>query len=205
MQCRAALAALTAAALCPHFAAAQGGTGAASLPGVVKGWNASVGTAADRAQVEKYFNVSIADNDSLWQHNKLSLLAGRDIKIVDFSVIERNAINTAIEVICKTQSVVWTLQKGPGGIVGDMVEHVDGFYTGLSKTAGWVGPNSWVETDSKYMGSITTLNDWGINTIVDQTADSVTIMYWSMKKGKFSMRWQLQAEPSSSDTWDIYT
>ena len=52
------------------------GDNSAPIPGLVDGWNTSVGTAAEREAAARHYHVTIADDDSLWKHNVFTPFAG---------------------------------------------------------------------------------------------------------------------------------
>merc|ERR1712166_1476515 len=167
--------------------------------GLVDGWNTSVGTAAEREAAARHFHVTIADDDSLWKHNVFTPFAGKTLKMVGIKILKRNAFNTVIEYKVKQGNVAWTVEPGPQGVWGPMVEHIDGEYTGTSRNAGYASPSEWIENDYKVFLGHKIENDWGLVNATSWDKTTVVIDYQSYQKGHFIMTWQLPQEPVSSE------
>jgi len=151
----------------------------------------------NRKTVEEYFGVTVSNNSSLWSENALTPFVGRTLKIVSFEVIERNLINTGIQFIRETSTVLWTMEPGcADGVIGSMDEHIRGSLTGVSHTAGWVNSTTFLENDDKFLlGKLKVLDDWGLFNVEEATATSITILYRSMQKGVFRMRQEIVNRP----------
>jgi len=162
--------------------------------GLVDGWNTSVGTAAEREAAARHFHVTIADDDSLWKHNVFTPFAGKTLKMVGIDILKRNAFNTLIEYKVKQGNVAWTVEPGPHGVWGPMVEHIDGKYTGTSRNAGYASPSEWIENDYKVFLGHKIENDWGLVNATSWDKTTVVIDYQSYQKGHFIMTWQLPQE-----------
>merc|ERR1711865_1311892 len=171
--------------------------------GLVDGWNTSVGTAAEREAAARHFHVTIADDDSLWKHNVFTPFAGKTLKMVGIDIKKRNAFNTLIEYKVKQGNVAWTVEPGPQGVWGPMVEHIDGKYTGTSRNAGYASPSEWIESDYKVFLGHKIENDWGLVNATSWDKTTVVIDYQSYQKGHFIMTWQLpkegEVEPTELD------
>lgn len=173
-----------------------------ALPGLLNGWNASVGDEHNRAAAEATFNVRFSDNEDLWLHNALTPYVGRTMKIVAFDVIDRTATNTMMEVIFKVSPPVWTFEPGCAStILGRMVERIPGPFgaqitSGITHIAGYASSTVFVVHDDKMMLGMN-VYDWGLNTVTETTKDSVTIEYYSPKKGKFRCTWKDVGETSA--------
>ena len=161
-----------------------------SLPNVVNGWNTSVGTALEKQHAEEFFNLSVSSNKDFWRNNDMTRFIGRRLKIVEFTVIERNQVNTLIEAICRVTPPIWTIETGcDGSILGNFVETIVGAKTGVARVAGFASKSVFIMGDSKYLGGRDVMDDWGVNTILETTQDSVTMDYKSFRKGHVRMRW----------------
>ena len=86
------------------------------IPGLVNGWNTSVGTADERSAAAHYFSVEIVDDDALWEHNSFTPFAGKTLRMVGIDILERNAFNTIIEIAVNTGKVLWTVEPGAQGV-----------------------------------------------------------------------------------------
>jgi len=168
--------------------------------GLVDGWNTSVGTAAEREAAARHFHVTIADDDSLWKHNVFTPFAGKTLKMVGIDILKRNAFNTLIEYKVKQGNVAWTVEPGPHGVWGPMVEHIDGKYTGTSRNAGYASPSEWIENDYKVFLGHKIENDWGLVNATSWDKTTVVIDYQSYQKGHFIMTWQLPQESEVEPT-----
>jgi len=167
-------------------------TSAFKLDGIVNGWNTSVGTARQRAAAEAKFNTKVAADDGLWSNNVMTPFIGKTMQMTDINITERNDFNTLIEKSVKTGTVLWTVEAGPPGVFAIMEEHIDGKYTGVAYTAGWVSRNTWIEYDNKQIfGFLKIKYDWGIATAISATDATLILEYWSYLKGKFIMTWKL--------------
>merc|ERR1712166_698383 len=162
--------------------------------GLVDGWNTSVGTAAEREAAARHFHVTIADDDSLWKHNVFTPFAGKTLKMVGIKILKRNAFNTLIEYKVKQGNVAWTVEPGPHGVWGPMVERIDGKYTGTSRNAGYASPSEWIESDYKVFLGHKIENDWGLVNATSWDKTTVVMDYQSYQKGHFIMTWQLPQE-----------
>merc|ERR1719343_351626 len=114
------------------------------------------------------------------------------MQMTNIQIEERNGFNTMIELIVKTGRVVWTIEKGPKTCLGDWVEKINGIYSGVAYTAGFISKNSWIEHDHKSFLGFNINQDWGINTVLTSTDTSIVMEYWSYKKGKFTMTWTMK-------------
>jgi hypothetical protein len=124
-------------------------------------------------------------------------VTGKTLKMVGIDILKRNAFNTLIEYKVKQGNVAWTVEPGPHGVWGPMVEHIDGKYTGTSRNAGYVSPSEWIENDYKVFLGHKIENDWGLVNATSWDKTTVVIDYQSYQKGHFIMTWQLpQVEPT---------
>jgi len=166
----------------------------AVIPGIVEGWNVSVGSADDRAAAAKFFHVNMTEDDSAWTNNVMKPFIGKTMRMTGIDIEERNAFNTLIETAVLTGTVLWTITPGPqSGLGGAWVEHINGAYTGVAHVAGYVSRTSWIENDNKSLFGHTIANDWGVVDAISVTTTTVVLRYWSYKKAKFTMTWQLQS------------
>merc|ERR1711935_202288 len=94
----------------------------------------------------------------------------------------------------KQGNVAWTVEPGPHGVWGPMVEHIDGKYTGTSRNAGYASPSEWIENDYKVFLGHKIENDWGLVNATSWDKTTVVIDYQSYQKGHFIMTWQLPQE-----------
>jgi hypothetical protein len=166
--------------------------GAPDLPDVMNGWNTSIGNTEEREAAAEFFHVNVTTSDSLWRDNVMTPFIGKTMKMVGIAIEERNAFNTLIEHEVTTGTVLWTMNEGPSGVIGDWVEDINGKYTGVANTAGFVSRTSWIENDSKSLFGHSIENDWGLMDVVASNRSSVVIRYWSYQKAKFTMTWQIQ-------------
>uniref|UniRef100_A0A7S1F868 Uncharacterized protein n=1 Tax=Noctiluca scintillans TaxID=2966 RepID=A0A7S1F868_NOCSC len=162
-----------------------------TLPGLVDGWNTSVGTNEEREAAAEYFGVVVSDDASLWLSNALTPFVGKTLKMTGIDIKERNTFNTVIELAVNTGTVLWTIQHGPQTAGGDWIETINGGYTGFAQTAGWVSKTQWLENDSKSFLGYKIKDDWGMITVLNVTENMVVMDYWSYLKSKFVMTWSL--------------
>jgi len=165
----------------------------ASLPGVVHGWNTSISSAYERVKAANKFGVHVSMDEGLWTKNALTPYVGKTLRMTGIKIQQRNAFNTVIETAVNNGEVLWTLVEGERGIIDKWVEHINGGYTGTAHIAGWVSSTTFIENDVKSVfGQSFGTDDWGIVTVTDSTASSLTFQYQSYKKGRFIMEWTLQ-------------
>merc|ERR1712166_751371 len=131
------------------------------LPGIVNGWNTSVGTERQRDAAAKHFGVSIQTGESVWRKNVMTPFVGKSMLMTGIKIEKRNAFNTLIEHEVKTGKVIWTLKEGTDSVSGPWDEHINGKFTGTSRIAGWVSENGWIESDFKSLFKLKIENDWG--------------------------------------------
>lgn len=162
-----------------------------ALPDIVNGWNVSVGTERQRDSAAEFFRVKVSNDNSLWTRNIMTPFRGKTLRMTGIVIEKRNAFNTLIEHEVKNGNVTWTVEKGPQGVCGDWVEHINGGYTGVAHMAGWVSRNEWIENDNKSIFGHKTANDWGVVTATSATSTTVVMKYWSYQKAKFTMTWTL--------------
>eukprot|EP00658_Telonema_sp_P-2_P003727 TRINITY_DN1139_c0_g1_i3.p1 TRINITY_DN1139_c0_g1~~TRINITY_DN1139_c0_g1_i3.p1 ORF type:complete len:226 (+),score=48.98 TRINITY_DN1139_c0_g1_i3:67-744(+) len=162
-----------------------------SLPDLVNGWNTSVGTAGQRAEAAKFFGVTVSQDPEVWLENDMTPFVGRTMKMTGIDILKRNPFNTVIEIAVKEGTVLWTIEPGPLGTSGAWVEHIDGKYTGVAHTAGYVSRGAWLEEDNKSLLGHKIENDWGLVEVKSVSNTTVVLKYWSYKKAKFIMTWTL--------------
>eukprot|EP00413_Alexandrium_margalefii_P017853 CAMPEP_0204527952 /NCGR_PEP_ID=MMETSP0661-20131031/9257_1 /ASSEMBLY_ACC=CAM_ASM_000606 /TAXON_ID=109239 /ORGANISM="Alexandrium margalefi, Strain AMGDE01CS-322" /LENGTH=217 /DNA_ID=CAMNT_0051533893 /DNA_START=58 /DNA_END=711 /DNA_ORIENTATION=- len=156
----------------------------AALPGVHQGWNTSIGNAADRIAAARHFDFTVAGDEENWQTNVLTPFVGKTLHMTKIDIIDRNWFNTVIEAAVGVGSVLWTVLAGPQGIVGDLVEHINGVYTGRSFTAGYGSSKTWLENDRKSLFGIYVSDDWGVVDVTLSTATSLVMHYRSYQQGR---------------------
>jgi len=162
-----------------------------ALPDIVNGWNVSVGTERQRNSAAEFFGVKVSNDNSLWTRNIMTPFRGKTLRMTGIVIEKRNAFNTLIEHEVKNGNVTWTVEKGPQGVCGAWVEHINGGYTGVAHMAGWVSRNEWIENDNKNIFGHKIANDWGVVTATSATSTTVVMKYWSYQKAKFTMTWTL--------------
>ena len=106
--------------------------GWSGLPGVVNGWNTTVGTADERAAAAKHFGVSVTAGSAVWLKNVMSPFIGKTLNMTGIQINQRNAFNTVIEIAVKSGTVLWTVEEGPLTASGPWDEHINGGYTGTA-------------------------------------------------------------------------
>ena len=161
-----------------------------TIPGIVNGWNISVGTEEDRAKAASFFNVTVQGDDSAWTSNVMMPFVGSTMRLTGIDIQERNAYNTAIEGLVKAGGVTWTMNVGPGGAFESMDEHVKGSYTAHSSNAGYVSDSSWIENDFKIVFGMEMKADWGLIEVAETTDTTVVMNYWSYLKKKMTMTFE---------------
>jgi len=164
---------------------------ATALPGLVQGWNTSVGSVRERNDAADYFGVTIVDDESLWFSNIMSPFIGKTLHMTDITIIEGNLFNNLIQKAVNTGTVLWTVNPGPSGVVGPFTENINGDYTGMANTAGFVSATRWLENDNKRLFGLSVANDWGMMDVTSASETTVVMSYWSYRKGKFIMTWNL--------------
>ena len=126
-------------------------------------------------------------------------VTGKTLKMVGIDIKKRNAFNTLIEYKVKQGNVAWTVEPGPHGVWGPMVEHIDGKYTGTSRNAGYASPSEWIENDYKVFLGHKIENDWGLVNATSWDKTTVVIDYQSYQKGHFIMTWQLPQDAQQTE------
>lgn len=168
-----------------------------TLPGVVNGWNTSVGTTLERPEAAKFFGVTVSTDESHWRQNSLTPFVGKTFKMTGITIIQRNSFNSLIQLAVKTGTVLWTVEPGypsSNPACGPMVEHINGGYSGIAFTAGFVSPTVWIENDNKNIFGHKLADDWGIINVTHASDTTLVMHYWSYQKAKFIMTWTLQSE-----------
>lgn len=172
------------------------------LPGVVNGWNTSIGNESDRLAAAKHFNFTVVDDELLWRNNSLTPFTGKVLRATKVKVVKRNLYSTFIEWYINHNKVLWTVSPGPQGIAGDIIESIDTTYIRRISTAGWASPTSWLESDhTKNFPPIPIplppipgggLTDWGVAEVVSSSETSIVVDWRSYQKGEVVVTWDLQ-------------
>jgi len=170
-----------------------------ALPGVVQGWNTSIGNERERSAAADHFGFHVSDDDSFWRDNSLTPFIGKTLHMTGIDIIARNGFNSVIENAVNSGIVLWTINPGADdGLVGSWTEHINGGYTGKSNVAGWESRTRWIENDNKHFLFFDIADDWGWVDIVSESETTLVMNYSSYKKSKFVMTWTLVDDAASN-------
>merc|ERR1719336_3789922 len=99
-----------------------------------------------------------------------------------------------IQAAMKMSRVLWTVNPGPHGIAGDLVEHIFGQKTGVTRYASWASPTTSLGYVQKEIMGHGIIDDWGVFQVRSLNDTTIVTDYNSEKMGEFVMTWVLMED-----------